>query len=252
MSQTNPSGLTNSHYDFFARSGFDVIPEEPGHWGYAKRLSRYITDASTVRVRTIEQFGIAPPLEQIREMRVEWLATIKRRGDAIGTYGTTRERRRAEEKAQRDRAAAALKPSPKNVVAKPAQQPSLIVAKLTEAPAIRTFTPEPMKTGVEVIEACAKGFGIEMSQLIGPSRKPTLVRVRNLATAVLRARGSSLPNIGRFTGREHTTVLHSLRTFFSRDILDDRYLQAWIALAPDAAKACRTMAELDMIIERRL
>lgn len=35
---------------------------------YAQRLASYITDASTVRVRTLEHFGRAPSVSTIRKM----------------------------------------------------------------------------------------------------------------------------------------------------------------------------------------
>lgn len=246
MSSQAIRSSSNSHYDFFARSGFDVLPEEPGYYGYARQLARYITDPSTVRVRVLDQFGSAPHVDEIRTMRAEWLATIKRRANAIGTYGTSKERKRAEEKARK---LAALPPKVEEVPtdsnkAMPAPVPVAVAC----LPIALVPPRKPMLTGAEVIAACAAECFVTASDLTGPSRKKHLVVARNLAAAVLRARGSSLTNIGRFTNREHTTVLHNLRGFFDRDILDDRYLRAWTALAPDAAKDCRTLADLNVVL----
>lgn len=234
--------LTNSHYDFFARSGFDVLSDEPGHWGYAKRLSRYITDPSTVRVRTIEQFGIAPPVDVIRTMRAEWLATIKRRAHAIATYGMAGERRRAEERSARV------------TVTAPKRGP---VLRLVQPTGVMITQPDPtpvaakgflLHTATEVIDACADACGVSHGELIGTMRQPEYTRARNLCAAVLRARGNSLSSIGRLIGdRDHSTILNSIRRFFARDIEDEHMLAAWNALAPCVSRACRSLPELSVV-----
>lgn len=52
---------------------------------------------------------------------------------------------------------------------------------------------------------------VSKEDLRSHSRKPHLVRARWDAMKLLRARGLSLPAIGRLLNRHHTTVLDGLR-----------------------------------------
>lgn len=49
---------------------------------YATYLARYIADPSTIRVRTLEQFGRAPTLARCRKLREDYLAERARRAAA--------------------------------------------------------------------------------------------------------------------------------------------------------------------------
>ena len=53
--------------------------------------------------------------------------------------------------------------------------------------------------------------GISPEEMRGRSRRPKIAAARALAYSILRARGMSLPRIGRYFGRDHTTVLAALR-----------------------------------------
>jgi chromosomal replication initiator protein len=67
---------------------------------------------------------------------------------------------------------------------------------------------------VEEIQAAVAGeFGISTAELIGPSRAALPVRARHVAILLTRERTKlSLPEIGhRFGGRDHSTVLNSIR-----------------------------------------
>jgi chromosomal replication initiator protein len=65
----------------------------------------------------------------------------------------------------------------------------------------------------EIQAAVATSFGISPADLIGPSRAAGPVRARHVAILLTRERTAlSLPEIGqRFGGRDHSTVLNSLR-----------------------------------------
>ncbi|HEY8082359.1 MAG TPA: chromosomal replication initiator protein DnaA [Solirubrobacterales bacterium] len=95
---------------------------------------------------------------------------------------------------------------------------------LTDAPLtpelIAQLIPLPQGTGsyeltvVEEIQTqVAKGFGISCGDLIGPSRAMAPARARHIAISLTRELTDlSLPEIGRlFGGRDHSTVLNSLR-----------------------------------------
>jgi chromosomal replication initiation ATPase DnaA len=57
----------------------------------------------------------------------------------------------------------------------------------------------------------AARFGVRYEDMMGPARWGTLPIARRALYRVLRAQGWSLPQIGRFVGRDHTTVMIALR-----------------------------------------
>ena len=65
----------------------------------------------------------------------------------------------------------------------------------------------------EIQQRVAEGFGISRAELVGSSRAGTPLRARQVAIYLTRELTDlSLPQIGRlYGGRDHTTVLHSLR-----------------------------------------
>jgi chromosomal replication initiator protein len=72
----------------------------------------------------------------------------------------------------------------------------------------------PATTSVEEIQQrVAEGFGISRAELVGSSRAATPLRARQVAIFLTRELTDlSLPQIGRlYGGRDHTTVLNSLR-----------------------------------------
>ncbi|HEY7255148.1 MAG TPA: chromosomal replication initiator protein DnaA [Solirubrobacterales bacterium] len=78
----------------------------------------------------------------------------------------------------------------------------------------------------EIQAAVASSFGISTADLIGPSRAAAPVRARHIAILLTRESTSlSLPEIGqRFGGRDHSTVLNSLRRARAA-VEDDAQLQ---------------------------
>jgi chromosomal replication initiation ATPase DnaA len=64
----------------------------------------------------------------------------------------------------------------------------------------------------EHVEELAAEAGVSLEVLRGPCRRRGLVELRRIVARYLRSRGCSLPEIGAALGRDHTTVLHLLRT----------------------------------------
>lgn len=60
----------------------------------------------------------------------------------------------------------------------------------------------------------ADRFGLSLSAMLGPCRSRRIARARQIAMFLVRELTPlSLPNIGRrFGGRDHTTILHGIRT----------------------------------------
>lgn len=86
----------------------------------------------------------------------------------------------------------------------------------------------------EIIEWVSTAHGFSVPAVIGPSRHAPLVRVRDVAVWCCRAlTGASLPAIAkRFGGRDHTTLIDSLRRASERYGLPS----AHSIDAPDAAR----------------
>jgi chromosomal replication initiation ATPase DnaA len=60
-----------------------------------------------------------------------------------------------------------------------------------------------------VIQSAANLYGVTAEAVLSPSRDAQDVRARQAACWLLRARGLTLPAIGRALGRDHTTVLYA-------------------------------------------
>jgi chromosomal replication initiator protein len=77
-------------------------------------------------------------------------------------------------------------------------------------PGVRSQRPTSVE---EIQQRVAEGFGISRAELVGSSRAATPLRARQIAIFLTRDLTElSLPQIGRlYGGRDHTTVLNSLR-----------------------------------------
>ena len=91
--------------------------------------------------------------------------------------------------------------------ARPVSDPPSATAHPVIAP------PKPRRAMAEILDAVAAAAGIERARLLGPCRARDLVRPRQLCMVLLRrlCPGASLPAIGFFLRRDHTTVLYGIR-----------------------------------------
>lgn len=194
---------------------------------YALRLTRYIADASTVRVRTLEAFGHAPSIDLIRRFRDSHFAKNKAKAAKVQP---------AEIVPVEWKPAAIAMPAPEPEVApEPDIQPG------TEAPIIS----RTLLTATEVIDACAAFCGVSHGELIGSRRHQPIARARFLCAAALHARGSSLLAAGaRLGGRDHSTVCHSIDRFFELAAHDAALLRAWKEMTPAYVHHCTSRHEL--------
>jgi chromosomal replication initiator protein len=69
-------------------------------------------------------------------------------------------------------------------------------------------------TVTAILNATATQFGVGSEALLARDRRPTVTRARKIAMYLARElTGQSLPEIGRgFGGRDHSTVLHAVRS----------------------------------------
>lgn len=67
-----------------------------------------------------------------------------------------------------------------------------------------------------VLREVSEASGIPIARILGPSRVRPVVEARQLVCHVLRRHGMSYPQIGKVIGRDHTTVIHSVRAVEAR------------------------------------
>lgn len=72
--------------------------------------------------------------------------------------------------------------------------------------------PAPRLTMREIAMSVAEKYGLTLLDLMGESRLARIAHPRQEAMWLIRQGGRcSLPMIGRFFGRDHTTILHGVR-----------------------------------------
>lgn len=77
------------------------------------------------------------------------------------------------------------------------------------APPVRTHA----KFAKDIITEVGEHFGFGYHEMVGPSQRRSLSRARQTAYMVLRARGNSCPQIGRWMNRDHSTVVYGCQMF---------------------------------------
>ena len=87
--------------------------------------------------------------------------------------------------------------------------------RLSEDRKVAALTPE------RILAICAEQFGLPVSDILGQSRRKELVFARQASMSLCRSLlGMSYPALGRlFGGKDHSTVLYSIRKF--KQIQDD-------------------------------
>lgn len=242
--------------EWFATSGLpDYLPNSAA--SYAQRLVRYISDASTVRARVMEQYGRAPAVDQIRGWRADWLALVASRAD--GRNGDDYDEEYGLDASNDDdfpgwapapilpaRTAKDIDHVPEPVIAAVEPQPAQRPAAIPKPNFGRAITKR------EIMEQCAATCGVPLEDILGHSRNRRLVHARQFTAAILRARGNSYPQIGAILDRDHSTIIHAVRSFFYVVAREPAFAAAWMKLAPCMTKVARTPAELDKLLRVRL
>lgn len=121
-------------------------------------------------------------------------------------------------------------PSPEPEIAVPVE-PQLVLVRpphtmqRPEPPATpptkkKSRTPRPTSRLVEeIVRSATRIYGIDVGDFFTSSRVRDAVDSRVVAMAVLRTEGWSLPAIGRYLGRDHSTVLRALRRLDTEPLL---------------------------------
>lgn len=188
--------------------GLAPIPCTAGPRLYAQRLASYIRDPSTIRARTMDEYGRAPSIEDIKlfQARAGKVAEVVRyaaecnspaENEDPGLWATpglvrlAAERRAIQQRAQMTQAAARLD-------------------QAREVPATRNVA-----TARDVLRLIAQAHGLTSADVTGSCRLRTVVPVRHMAAWILVHRGRlSRTQIGRLLGgRDHSTVINSVKVF---------------------------------------
>lgn len=99
---------------------------------------------------------------------------------------------------------------------------------------------KPLPTMQEIVRACAEHFSLPTSRIRGNSAIGSIIRARHVAMFLCRVDARrSYTEIGRFFGRDHTTVMGADRKIFALRESGDRVVE-------DDLKQVRRLLELAM------
>jgi len=84
--------------------------------------------------------------------------------------------------------------------------------------------------GREIVVVVAATMGVPDNFITTRDRGDAYVRARAVAYTVARRRGWSLPRIGAWAGRDHTSVMHSLNTYATDLDLMETVNRVYLAL----------------------
>ena len=196
---------------------------------YASHLAKYISDPSTIRARTLDQFGSAPPVSAIREMRAKLTKPVNRIGIHTGRFRCGHPRthentvwlandndvclqcrgEKQREEFERRKVIEAQREAEK---ARKLREAELQI----KAANVRRVGARPPVTD-ELLVDVAQAYMLTVADLLGPSRLPLIVRARSVVARVLAEGGMSKPNIARRLNKAcHSTIIHMLNTWDAR------------------------------------
>lgn len=184
-----------------SESGLDVVQVEKGPTSYAKQLARYIRDPSTIRARTMNEWGKSPSIETIKGFITQWQAeraAFKAEADSLGQHDS-------------DEADFTVRPWADAV----RFDRALRKEKQSAVPFVVTdFTPPAPRFGpMEITAGVAKLMKCTVDDIRGRNKARHYVKARQVVCAVLRERGLSFTQIGTWLNRDHSTIMHAIDAF---------------------------------------
>ena len=198
---------------------------------YARQLATYITDASTIRARTWNEFARSPTLSTIQAM----IDAEKRKARAIGepkdsdgedwqprTFVPKAKPRRVRDYIRISEFAPEKREEPQN--------PFLQTWRLTRA----------------LAESVARDFDISPSEIMGDRKFNRLVDARSVVINLLARKGHPYAEIGRRLGKDHSTIIHACRHFDIYQRRNDTVGASWrrhLALMAEADREHATRTQ---------
>jgi len=219
-------------YEALFRNGLSEESRTMTVWDYVTRLS-YIRDPSTIRARVMDRFGCAPDVEWIanhlqrRQLRIPPASSAdfdEADGHHFQVRGLLRE--------------PAPAPLPKTddtrrrINAEDKARIARVTAERREKALASTLA---SKDALRLIEVIANERLLTLDDLRGRRRDRTAVNARNMAASVLRARGNVVERIGKWLGRDHSTVLYGIGQFAKLAAADPVWMERFRRYAPDGA-----------------
>lgn len=194
-----------------SNSGIDMVQIDKGPVNYAAQLARYIRDPSTIRARTINEWGRAPSLDAIKGFIADSQAQrdiFRAEVEGLGESDEDEVDFVVRPLAEVTRRQQADNERRNNVLH--------FTAPVFTDPAkpLECFKPSEIIAGVATLMKCAP------DDITGTSQYNLHVRARTIVCHLLRQRGLSYPAIGRRINRDHTTVMTAVRRFEAK--ADDR------------------------------
>lgn len=165
----------------------DILNDTPAR--YARRLAGYISSPTKIESLTLMEFGRAPPLHSIAEMRFE-VEGARRKKEITACYSEDYQ-------------------LPSLIRPKKPVKPKPVVQKVIPQDSGNPFLCLHQLAG-KLTESVLWDFGISKADLLGKSRKAKLVDARGVIAALLRRTGRrSYPEIARAVGRnDHSTAIN--------------------------------------------
>lgn len=169
---------------------------------YARHLASYISSPTKIEALTRIEFGRAPALHKIADMRV----AVEKKGDRH--YRSARVEYLREQQAAMDEAKRLLKKAEAVVQAEheaetlriprePVGNPFLMSYRLTRA----------------LAESVAADFRISPAQLLGKGRSRIFVEARAVVVKLAVDAGFAFAEVGRRLGRDHSTIIYRYHQF---------------------------------------
>lgn len=222
---------------------------------YAKYLAGYISDPSTIRARVKDEYGRAPSVDIIRKIREELTKSKRVEGfslcdsrysplfkcgheesaDNIVTDINGYDRCRAceEEKyqaIQRREAARQARIRAEMAREKAEREAKRVQIKPILDSLIRKPPSDRPRVGTELIHQVAAFFKMTFEDIVGKDRNRLFIDARCVVALIMRERGLSYPQIGRFMKRDHSTIINLIEKADERIARNPSMLKALEAL----------------------
>lgn len=219
---------------------------------YAKHLASYIKDPSTIRAHVKTEYGRAPSVDVIRKIQAEL-----RKTDRVDGYQLCESRYRPLFKCGHpetednivlsmngiDKCRQCEEAKAKALAEREQKRRAILKQKMEQERAIRealesvkiqktlqvileTPPSDRPRLGTEVIRRVAEMFKVTPQDIVGKARHRILIDARCAVALILRERGLSYPQIGRFMDRDHSTVIHNVRLAHERSVRNPLILKA--------------------------
>lgn len=184
-----------------SESGLSMAKIDKGPTSYAQQLARYIRDPSTIRARTMNEWGRAPTLDAIKGFIADHQAerdAFRAEADSLGEH-------------EKDEADFVVRPWADVVNFDRAVRQEKKAAAEFVVPEF--VTPTPRFGPLEITAGVAALMKCTVADIRGTSRNGYFVKARQVVCHVLRKRGLSYNQIGAWLNRDHTTIMHTLNRY---------------------------------------